>query len=521
MRVRLMGPFRVWDDQGRDITPKGLKERGLLALLLASPGQRRTRAWLQDKLWSDREPDQASGSMRQALANIRKALGPVEGILNADRQSVWLAPEVPVDPDHAGEFLADLDIRDPEFVEWLRDQRSLRVERVTPAEPAAAAVLAGLPRQRPLVAIRQSDHGLASRSLFLTRAIAQRIAGELILLGDIDVVEETPGESLRPDRPPLAWVDLESYSEGDQGFVLVRVLAAPLRRMLWSGRVSLRLTIAEIWTSSEVALCVNRVVSRVVELLAAAPTGTESSALQRAVRRIYEFDRGGLAKADEMLAGIGGDLRGLALAWRGFIRLTAALEFRDVTPDSVAEARGFADDALRAMADHPVALALASQTRLKMEGDLDQAHYLALRAAELSDQNPYALEALSQTSILHGDYAVANDIAQRARLAAQGLPHSFNWDMQACLTSLSLGQLDVALEAARDCHRKMPIYRPALRYLVALSMLVGKRSDAEYYAGRMRRLEPDFTLHSLLQPGYPLETLRALGHVETLRAHLS
>ena len=30
MRLRLNGPFRVYDDQDRDITPKGIKERGLL-----------------------------------------------------------------------------------------------------------------------------------------------------------------------------------------------------------------------------------------------------------------------------------------------------------------------------------------------------------------------------------------------------------------------------------------------------------------------------------------------------------
>ncbi|MGL6209783.1 MAG: SARP family transcriptional regulator, partial [Paracoccaceae bacterium] len=64
-------------------------------------------------------------------------------------------------------------------------------------------------------------------------------------------------------------------------------------------------------------------------------------------------------------------------------------------------------------------------------------------------------------------------------------------------------------------------YRPALRYLVALALLAEDRASAEYYAGRLRRLEPDFVMAMLIQPDYPIETLRALGHVETLRDRLS
>ena len=274
--------------------------------------------------------------------------------------------------------------------------------------------------------------------------------------------------------------------------------------------------------SADVSRCVNKTVASVIEALSVGSGQGHLGSLSRATRLIYEFDRPGLARADDLLVRVqDGELRGLALAWRGFIRLTSALEFRDHGPDSVAEARSFADDALRAMGDHPVVLALASRIRLKMEGDLDQAHYLALRAAEMSDQNPYALEALGQSLVFHGDFQSANEFAQRARTAAQGLPNSFNWDMQACLTSLGMGDIQAARDAAGECHRKMPFYRPALRYLVALALLSDDRASAEYFAGRLRRLEPDFFMAMLVQPDYPIETLRALGHVEALRSRLS
>lgn len=50
MRRCLNGSFRVYGHDNQHLTPNGIKERGLLTLLALSPGQRRTRVWLQDKL---------------------------------------------------------------------------------------------------------------------------------------------------------------------------------------------------------------------------------------------------------------------------------------------------------------------------------------------------------------------------------------------------------------------------------------------------------------------------------------
>ena len=524
MRARLNGTFRVFSDDGHDITPVGMKERGLIALLLASPGQRRTRIWLQSLLWSDRAPHQASGSLRQALSNVRKALGPHSDRVCADRTTLWFQPEVTLDERAAGEFLGDLDIRDPEFSDWLRDRRAEHEQRATASQPAALTH-AGMPLAdliaRPLVELRWTDMGVAPRSRFLTHAIAQRIAGDLILFGNIDVIQ-SDSDTDRTVQPGLsAVVEMECFGDAGQNQLLIRVIGFPARRIVWTGRLSLDMSVPEVWDSVEASRCVNKAVTSVVENLAAATAAGSPALLSRAVRLIYTFDRSGLKQADDLLSRMqDSEMRGLALAWRGFIRLTSALEFRDHSPDGVAEARGFADDALRAMADHPVVLSLASRISLKMDGDVDHAHYLALRAAEMSDQNPYALEALGQTLIFHGNYAAADQMAQRARTAAQGLTNGFNWDMQACLTSLGLGQLQSAREAAAECHRKMPFYRPALRYLVALSLLADDRADAEYHASRLRRIEPDFKLASLIEPDYPVETLRVLGYAQSLKARL-
>lgn len=64
VRIHLTGPFRVEGADGTDRTPKSSKGCGLLALLACHPQTRRSRSWLQSKLWSDRAPEQAAASLR-------------------------------------------------------------------------------------------------------------------------------------------------------------------------------------------------------------------------------------------------------------------------------------------------------------------------------------------------------------------------------------------------------------------------------------------------------------------------
>lgn len=523
MRLQLNGPFRIFDDQDRDVTPKGIKERGLLALLLLSPGQRRTRAWLQDKLWSERTPEQASGSSRQALSNVRKALGPLGAGLLSDRSAVWIAPLIPIDDGfdpRMGELLDDIDISDPEFSDWLR---ALRMQQeVVPPRPINAAPTAIVPKHRSIALICRIDRSKTTRGAFILRALSQRIATGLGLLSDLDVIEMDAEDRLVTDDQPVARVELECLDDSETAFVLLRVTGSPNRRIVWSGRLSLAPQITDIWEAEDVSRAVNRAVQAVADTVATTPGLASLAAINRAIRRVFEFDRAGLAKADELLsAPMAGEVQGLALAWRGFVRLTETLEFRESDPVKKAEALAFIHDALNAAPDHPIVLSLASQITLRLTGDLDRACFLANRAVEQGDDNPYALDALCQTLVVQRRHDEANRAALRAQRNASGLPHSFSWDLLACFTTLSVGDSAAAFDMALSSHRKMPFYRPALRYLTVLSSLADRPDDAERYAGQLRRLEPDFTVQLLLRDSYPVATLRDLGLIDALRLKLS
>jgi hypothetical protein len=532
MRLRLNGPFRVYDDEDRDITPKGIKERGLLALLALSPGQRRTRAWLQDKLWSDRSPEQASGSCRQALSNMRKALGVSGDIVQSDRSAVWLEPLVSLqnafDPG-MGEVLDDIDITDPEFVDWLRD---IRMQREAPASTASddkssrptsflQAPIAQHQTKRAMALISRIDQSGTARGAFILRALSQRIVTGLALLGDLEIVEVDVSERLISEDQPAVRVELECLDDSDMAFVLLRVISTINRRIVWSGRVSLAPSIAEIWASPDVTRAVNQTVQAVSDAASTAPGLTAIASINHAIRRVFEFEKTGLVKADGLLRdAVDGEARGLALAWRGFLRLTEALEFRDAESGKLEEAMLYVQEALHLAPEHPVVLSLASQVTLRVTGDLGQAHFLAGRAVQQGEDNPYALDALSQTLIVQGRYDEAHKLAEFARVSAQGLPHSFSWDLLACFTALGIGDKDHAYDMALSCHRKMPFYRPALRYLTAISVLNNRPEDIERHAKQLRKIEPDFAPPILLDPSYPVETLRDLGLIDDIRARL-
>src|SRR5262249_34872781 len=94
LRIAVIGTFRVLAPNDEDLTPRGRKARALLAILALTPTRRRSRPALQDKLWSDRGPEQGAASLRQTLTEIRRAFGEFyRDYLISDMRGVGLAQD--------------------------------------------------------------------------------------------------------------------------------------------------------------------------------------------------------------------------------------------------------------------------------------------------------------------------------------------------------------------------------------------------------------------------------------------
>ena len=141
-RLELLGPVRLGNSAGDDLTPKSRKTRALLAVVALSKGPV-SRARLTDLLWGDRGEDQARASLRQALYELRMLAS--GGYLKSDRESIALGPkrlatdlseiqrliderDIDALTEALGRIetpiLASLDDITPELDDWLRDERA-------------------------------------------------------------------------------------------------------------------------------------------------------------------------------------------------------------------------------------------------------------------------------------------------------------------------------------------------------------------------------------------------------------
>ena len=145
LHVKLLGEFEIRDGSGAPLGPLGRKAQALLAILALNPGATWPRDKLSALLWSDRGESQARGSLRHALAELRKVLADLDPApLIADREMARIDPDAVevdavtferlIDEDtveslataaelYRGDLLDGFDGRDAEFEGWLRTER--------------------------------------------------------------------------------------------------------------------------------------------------------------------------------------------------------------------------------------------------------------------------------------------------------------------------------------------------------------------------------------------------------------
>lgn len=136
----LVGPFGLFDREGRRIEVSSRKGMALLALVATGRNGVRSRAWLQDTLWGSREKAQAQTSLRRELSTLRKIVNISGSLLVVSQHRVALdLKQIEIDilsaTSHVGDgvtvFMEGLDVAGEEaFEDWLRAQRARFVDFV-------------------------------------------------------------------------------------------------------------------------------------------------------------------------------------------------------------------------------------------------------------------------------------------------------------------------------------------------------------------------------------------------------
>ncbi len=96
-RVDVLGPIRVRDGHGRDVTPDGALQRRLLALLVLHRGRVVGSGATAEALWPDRQPRDPAAALQTHLFRLRRAL---PGVISSIGDGYRLEPAtVEVDAD--------------------------------------------------------------------------------------------------------------------------------------------------------------------------------------------------------------------------------------------------------------------------------------------------------------------------------------------------------------------------------------------------------------------------------------
>jgi len=539
--LRLGGPLELRDTDGIDLTPRARKAQGLLALLGTAPGLRRSRCWLQDKLWSDRAPEQGAASLRQCLTEIRRSLRDhVDCLiaetgwvaLDSERVEVTLTP--PTGPHgERGEFLEGLDVRDPEFEHWLRDQRIAHEETHTAkstvrlfehprgAETPNLTVDVHRPILLTLPAEAEPDN-----LRLLADMLAEDVARQIAALGNASLAT-----ALMPE-PGTTLFGLGVFARAAElgGTLYFQLRLNDLR----SGSV-VWINLRQVDPHQEASLQDGplaqlgneavRVAHEELGRMADRVSDEERLALlgYQASRHTVIFDREEQIRMDAMLQrAFELEPRGIFLARRALLRGNQVYEMNTDSPEEARlEAIDLARHAYALDCDNAVVAATAAKTALNFEGKLEAGLELAQQALQLGPTLPLAWESLAVARALAGDGERAHRAALRAREFASRLPQTYCWDMVCALTATVAGRYEEAIRFAERARDLAPTFKPPLRYLIALYNERGDIEAAREQLALLKALEPDFDLRRLEDARYPAAALRRTRLIRVARATLT
>ena len=527
MFIRLVGVFEVRDDLGRDRTPRGAKARAILAMLCQTPDRKRARRWLEARLWSDRGAEQASGSLRQALMEIRKSLGDDADRLDADRDSVRLSNvQTDLEQDRATaaialqsgrEFLEGIDIIDQAFEDWLREERARVEAQMGTTRPALARLpLARTARVPFVIRLGGLPDGVGS---FAGMALADAIGRLLSEFAHIDVYG-SGGTVIPPDLPAEG---LALHVEGAEILgrvhVLVSLSSIASGQTIWNQRAAIPLAEVDLIGTGDMPPLVFQAADAALghfPRLAECEDGPRraNTLIARSLTEMFSYDAARLRAADQMLIEAN-DIAtsGRIYAWRCLVRQIMFVERTEADyPRLMAEADEFSRKALELSKANPLVLALVSMARVMVDENPEAGTVLARDATAMSPYNAYSYSAQAGALIRNGNDALALEAARKGAEIAARTAHVHWWEALSGLAALRGEHYASAIAHYEAAHYRAPSFRAAMRHLLFLYLWAGERDKAARVLKGLLRMEPDFTLDRILnEPHYPAVTLRRSG----------
>lgn len=524
--IKVFGPFDLRAEDGRSIRPPVRKSCAILAVLALSDGHRQSRKWLQSLLWSESDEDRGAGSLRQELSRLKKLLGDAIG---SDGIDIWLDP-ARFDFDHMAEntatahedLLQGMDLGDDAFEEWLRTQRQAHAARrvaITPGSRAHGG------RGRCTVLFECDARGsldAQAAAMFFSEQLFRRLTHHDVFTCIGHDSQGSDGHAGAVDR---ATVVVRISAIADQGEVClgVRIDGGHLGPRLGDQTILLPHGMARLRESTQIGRLVQATADTLLEGLERGilPRGAAAEAAvlaHQAQKLTFRLDRASLNEADQLLSrAYALHPRGLYLGWRAFLRNTAFFQHRtsDIFDDGTG-AEEFSLEAMRQAPEDALVQAFSAQLDYVNQGNLVAPLLKAQRAVEIDRSDPLARALLSNALTVNGRLSEGYEVALQSISLAAGSRYEFYFHHFACMAATAAKSYESAIGHARASVSYMPDFVSPRRYEVALARHLGDRRGLKRAVQAMRRMEPDFSVETLLDPTYPVNTLRRLPIIEAI-----
>lgn len=521
VKITTIGPLRVTGPDGEDLTPKGTGPKCLLALLVSPAGTQRSREWLHVRLWSDRI--RASSSLRQALYELRNALGAFRKVIAEDRPMLWvdsslvwidrydgnLATAISSNSTDLPELFHGLASGDAEFQSWIRQERAELERKLEPFRFRARQMAVSA---RPWLTILPPRFEAPLDAAFHANFIADAIACNIHEQGFADLVDA-------PRRGTGVGLRVEAIGGEGQGVLHVSFRDPQSDRMLWSASHPLKTGATAVQIHAGLGPLINQASHIAAHQIgnlseergdqAAARSGIE------AVTRMFHGDLDDLEVAKCLLEqGYEQTRRGIYLAWLAYRETFLLGEHladrgtqRDRVQDLIARS-------LELEQHNSMVLALASYTACFVLGEYRPGLELAERSLSYNSHNPLGRIHLARALSYLGDHSRAYEEATRACQIAGPGPYRHVFDFIAGITGVMGGHRKDAISRLEMVRLMKPNFRAARRQLFALYGTEGRMDEARGEFHALKRLEPDFSLRKMREPGYPAQGLQVAGCLE-------
>ena len=456
LHLKVRGALEITRDDALALPALSRRAQALLVYLALSPSARAERGRLADLLWSDRGEEQARASLRQELSLLRRALP--EGVLEANRQQVWLVPgRVNVDQSGAGVLLDGFDIRAEGFEDWLRSERIGREETPLHRPPRWR-------EGRPTLAVLPFQE-MAVGADFVAEGVVEDITSALSHVRDFDVIARQSALAAAAhnmDHAAIADALAADYlvegsirQAGDRVRITVQMIDASDGRMLWSerfddslddlfdlqdriaaqvaGQLSPRLRAAEIARARQ---CNAETTSAYEIHLTALPHFWTHQKEENA-KALQILDRA-LARDPDFVP---------AAAYKAWaLGQQPSYMWSDDPHRDHAEALQLANEIAPRVGDHAPSLVALSAVHALSDVDPDKAAYYARRALEIDPNNAWGWMRLGWAEHYRAPSDEAVSHFDKAMELSPLDPFFFAFHLGKSATYREMGRLDLALE---------------------------------------------------------------------------